>query len=263
VNKEPIPYEGALPLVVVLVAPRNPLNIGAVARAMSNFGFGDLRLVDAYDVAFQEAKSAVNAEWVLREARSFPSLAEAIADCVFVVGASGVADRDLTTPVHRLERGAERLCASAANGRVALVFGSEKYGLSREDISFCHELVHIPTRPAHDSMNLGQAVAVCLYELIREKTNQLPSEASPRTAPAATLDRLHRYLFHLLRSSGYVNPTVGASAEEKLRQFIRRLRLSAKDATLMLGMVRQLQLALDDESIRESIRAEWRKSGEN
>ncbi|MBV8843869.1 MAG: hypothetical protein JO307_13750, partial [Bryobacterales bacterium] len=80
--------EGSGPtgLRVVLVAPRNPLNIGAAARAMSNFGFFDLRLVNPYQVAFREAKSAVKAERVLRDAQEYSTLAEAVADCALVVG---------------------------------------------------------------------------------------------------------------------------------------------------------------------------------
>lgn len=246
-------------MAVVLVSPRNPLNIGAAARAMSNFGFRDLRLVNAYDVAFQEAKSAVNAEWVLRETRCFPSLAEAIADCVLAVGASGTADRDLKTPVHRLEQGAAGLRSAAQGGRIALVFGSEKFGLSRDDISFCHQLLHIPTRPAHDSMNLGQAVAICLYELVREGPEKLPAKRRPRPAPAETLARLHGQLFELLKETGYVNRTVAVSAEAKLRQLLRRLGPNERDATLLLGMVRQIRLALEDETIREKSLNEWRE----
>ncbi len=263
VSKESITQTEALPLAVVLVSPRNPLNIGAAARAMSNLGFRDLRLVNAYDVAFREAKSAVNAEWVLREARSFPSLAEAVGDCVLVAGASGVSARDLKTPVRRLEQAAEGLRAAGKGGRVALVFGSEKFGLSKDDISFCHELVHIPTRAAHDSMNLGQAVAVCLYELVREAPETLPGTTAPEGAPAATLDLLHAKLFELLKQAGYVNRTVEVSAETKLRQLVRRLALNATDATLLLGMVRQIHLAFEDDAIREKTREEWRQSGGN
>lgn len=242
---------------IVLVSPRNPLNIGAAARAMSNFGFGDLRLVNAYDVAFQEAKSAVNAGWVLQETRNFASLPEALSDCSYVVGATGVTARDPQVPLHRLEQAAPDLHEASRYGRVALVFGSEKHGLSREDISYCHRLLHIPTRPAHDSMNLGQAVAICLYELVRAEPEALQEGDRPVAASTETLDLLHDRLFTVLKHSGYVNRTVAGSVEIKLRQLLRRLAPNAEDATLLLGMVRQISLVLENDALREKCRQEW------
>src|SRR5215472_2534217 len=93
------------PLRIVLVAPRNPLNIGAAARAMSNFGFLELRLVNPYQVAFQEARSAVKAQGLLRAAREFPTLADAVADCALVVGTTSRGPRALEHPLKRLEHG--------------------------------------------------------------------------------------------------------------------------------------------------------------
>jgi tRNA/rRNA methyltransferase len=246
-----------MPLATVLVSPRNPLNIGAVARAMSNFGFFDLRLVNPYRVAVDEARSGVNAEEVLATAREFSSLPDAIADCALVVGATGTAARDLKTPVYRLEQGASRLREQLPGSPAALVFGSEKHGLSREEISHCHYLVHIPTRPAHDSMNLGQAVAVCLYELVRlESSPKLPLR-SPRRATAGTLDRLHEALLQVLQESGYVEPRVAESATDKLRQLLLRLNPSVADANLLLGMVKQIGLALSRPEIVEKARRRW------
>lgn len=255
---ETSPERAPLAVSVVLVSPRNPLNIGAVARAMSNFGFSDLRLINAYEVAFREAKSAVNAAAVLQQARCYSSLPEAVADCAFVAGATGVQHRDITTPVHRLEQGAQDLLRAGEAGRAALVFGSEKYGLSRDDISHCHQLLHIPTRPAHDSMNLGQAVAICLYELVRVDRAALPKPRSPRRAPTATVDRLHAQLASLLKRTGYIKRRISASSELKLRRLLLRLRLNVSDATLLLGMVRQIDHALDDRSIVEKSAEEWR-----
>lgn len=246
-----------MPLSIVLVSPRNPLNIGAVARAMSNFGFFDLRLVNPYRVAFDEARSGLNAGEVLANAREFPSLPEAVADCTLVVGATGTADRDPKTPVYRLEQGAAHLREASAPRTAALVFGSEKHGLSREEISHCHYLVHIPTRPAHDSMNLGQAVAICLYELVRSEESSRTSTRSPRRATAETLDRLHASLFDVLKESGYLEPRVAESATEKLRQLLLRLNPRAADANLLLGMVKQIGLALRRPEIREKALGRW------
>lgn len=246
-----------MPLHVVLISPRNPLNIGAAARAMSNFGFTDLRLVNPYRSAVDEARSGLNAGDILREAREYASLGEAVAGAVLVVGASGTAARALKTPVYRLEQGAAPMREAMAAASVALVFGSEKHGLSREEISHCHHLVHIPTRRAHDSMNLGQAVAVCLYELVRSEAAVRTPVKRPKRASAATLDRLHALLFRLLKSSGYVKPRIAESTGEKLRQLVLRLQPGAVDANLLLGMVRQIELALERDDIRRKALRDW------
>jgi len=151
------------PLKVVLISPRNPLNIGAAARAMSNFGFSALRLVNPYNVAFLEARSAVKAHAVLEQAREFATIAEAVADCALVVGTTAIGPRVLEHPLRRLELGGKLIAkklATAPPAQVALLFGSEKFGLSNEDMSYCHWLMRIPAREEHGSMNLGQAVAV-------------------------------------------------------------------------------------------------------
>jgi TrmH family RNA methyltransferase len=151
-------------LRVVLVQTRNPLNIGAAARAMSNFGIQRLRVVNPYEVAFREARSAVGASALLAKAEKYDGVAEAVEDCKLVVGTTVAgARRDLQHPLHRLENGARMIKRQLKAGPVALLFGSERYGLSNEELSHCHWVMRIPTREEHGSMNLGQAVAVCLY----------------------------------------------------------------------------------------------------
>ena len=226
-------------LRVVLVDARNPLNIGAAARAMSNFGFQRLRVVNPYEVAFREAKSAVGAAEVLAKAEEFTSVAEAVADCTLVVGTTGARKRALDLPLYRLEQGARRIRKQLAGGPVALLFGSEKFGLSNAELSHCHWLLRIPTREEHLSMNLGQAVAVCVYELIRDAKTALP-ETRVRSAPAGEVERITALLMDALRASGYVKPRVAVSTEEKVRRLVRRLRIGPGDAELLLGMLRQV-----------------------
>src|ERR1041385_1856976 len=156
-------------LRVVLVSTRNPLNIGAAARAMSNLGFLRLRVVNPYDASFREARSAVGAAQLLANAEEYSSVAEAVADCSLVIGTTAGANRELHHPLKLLKDGASLVRKRLrAGNRVALLFGSEKRGLSNDDFSHCHWLMHIPTREENISMNLGQAVAVCLYELARK-----------------------------------------------------------------------------------------------
>jgi tRNA/rRNA methyltransferase len=229
-------------LRVVLVGARNPLNIGAAARAMSNFGFLRLRVVNPYQVAFREARSAMGAAALLTAAEEFPGVAEAVADCALVVGTTAIQHRELRHPLRRLEYGARLIRRQSAGGRVALLFGSEKTGLSNDDLSHCHWLLHIPTRPQHLSMNLGQAVAVCLYELVRDakQAARAKKEKIEKPAPAGEVERISGLLLEALQRSGYVNPIAASSTEERVRRMVRRLELSSRDAELWLGMLRQI-----------------------
>jgi len=234
-------------LRVVLVNPRNPLNIGAAARAMSNFGFFHLRVVNPYELAFREARSAVGASPLLARAEEFMSLAEAIADCTLIVGTTAVGRREPQHLVKRLEQAAPLIRKRLSGSRVALLFGSEKRGLSNEDLSHCHWLLRIPTREDHRSMNLGQAVAVCLYELARDPRAAPPPEKRT-AASAADLERITAALLDALRASGYLKslptgapkPRSAAPPDEKIRRLVHRFHLSASDAELLLGILRQI-----------------------
>jgi tRNA/rRNA methyltransferase len=230
-------------LRVVMVGPRNPLNIGAAARAMSNFGFLHLRVVNPYKLAFRDARSAVGATVVMTNAEEYDNVADAVADCELVVGTTAVRHRDVQHPLYRLERGARLIKKQLATGRVALLFGTEKFGLSTLDLSHCQWLMRIATRQEHISMNLGQAVAVCLYELARDGKAVQAREAQKR-APAKEIERFTRDLFEVLRVSGYIKPRA-ASAEEKLRRLVRRLNLDARDTAVLLGMMRQIAWKMD------------------
>src|SRR5258708_7207758 len=149
---------------------------------MSNFGFSELRLVNPYDVAFREARSAVKAHAVLEQAREYATVAEAVADCELVVGTTAIGHRILEHPLRRLELGGKLIAKKLAAAPVALLFGSEKFGLANEDMSHCHWLMRIPSREEHASMNLGQAVAVSLYEIIRKPSTATALPAANRPA---------------------------------------------------------------------------------
>ena len=221
------------------MAARNPLNIGAAARAMSNFGFSHLRVVNPYQVAFREARSAIGASEVLASAQEYLTVADAVADCALVVGTTSGARRGLCHPLRRLELGARLIRKHLPADRVALLFGSEKVGLSNRDLSHCHWLLRIPTREQHASMNLGQAVAVCLYELARDarKAGPLREEDS---ATAGEIERITSMLLEVLRDSGFIGRHRAAQSEEKARRLVRRLHLPARDAEVWMGMYRQI-----------------------
>lgn len=207
---------------------------------MSNFGFERLRLINPYEVAFREARSAVGAASLLENAEEFRTIAEAVADCALVVGTTAAARRELQHPLRRLEYGARLIRKRMQGDAVALLFGSEKYGLSNEDLAHCHWLMRIPTRAGHGSMNLGQSVAVCLYELIREPGTEAEEPQRTKRAPGAELERITQLLLRALEQSGYTNPRTASSTEDKVRRLVRRLDFSARDAEVWLGMLRQI-----------------------
>jgi TrmH family RNA methyltransferase len=233
-------------LSVVLVSTRNPLNIGAAARAMANFGCEDLRIVNPYEVAFREAVSAVGGAHVLKGARVFETVADAVADCSLVVGTTAAQKRELQQPIERIESGAGAIREHA--GRVALVFGSEKFGLSNDDLSYCHSLLRIPTAPTTPSMNLGQAVAVCLYELNRGESVKPRRARTDLMVNGADAEQLTRLLLDVLEKSGYTNRITAVSTEQKIRRWVRRMRLTRRDVPLLLGILRQVLWKFDEPS---------------
>jgi len=234
-------------IVVVLVRARNPNNIGAVARAMHNFGFRTLRLVNDYEVPFESARSAVDASVVLAGAATFASVAEAVADCTLVVGTTAVGERALQHSLHALQTAAEfignELARAESSCRVALLFGSEKTGLSNEELSHCNWLLTIPMQQhedvRHPSMNLGQAVAVCLYELVRQKGT--PAEpAATAAAQAGEVERMTLLLTEVLEQTGYTKRHPANCDEAQIRRLVMRMGATASDAPVWMGVLRQV-----------------------
>ena len=228
-------------LRVVLIRSRNPLNIGAAARAMSNFGALHLRVVTPYEKAFREAVSAIGAERLLAKAEEYETVESAVRDCSLVVGTTAIGHRELQHELYSLDRAAKKICKKLVSGRVAILFGSEKTGLSNHDLSHCHWLLRIPTREEHRSMNLAQAVAIVVYEL---SSGDLAVKAKNKLSSAAanmeSINRISEVLLEALHASGYIHPRSAATAEEKLRRMLRRWQLSSADADVLLGMLRKI-----------------------
>jgi tRNA/rRNA methyltransferase len=231
-------------LRVVLVHARNSLNIGAAARAMLNFGFARLWLVKPYDVAFQAARSAVGATEVLEKARVTADLAEALGEASLIVGTSGVEGRSQHHVQRSLPEGSHAIRTHLESRQAALVFGSEKHGLSNEDLSQCDWVVSIPTHERCPSMNLGQAVAVCCYELARH-AKPVPALQTPASASADQRNRIVETLLPILEQSGFLLPDSRTSQTEKIRRLVSRMRLAPADARIVQAMIRQVQWKLD------------------
>jgi tRNA/rRNA methyltransferase len=239
---------------VVLVSPRNPLNIGAAARAMANFGFRRLAVVAPFAPTWREARSAVGAPDLLEDATEPPTLAEALVDATLILGTGTLTYRkpeQKVVPLPELAPLMER--EFARGGRVALVFGSEKHGLTREDLSFCHILVEIPTDPRQPSMNLGQAVAVCLYELAVHACPIDPKALAcpPSTAVSGRLDLVAGVVEETMQAVGYSPPTMQVANRHDLRLLLRRLTLSEDDSRRILGLFRRILWRLHRESAHD------------
>ncbi len=240
-------------VVVVLVRARNPSNIGAAARAMHDLGFRHLRIVNEFPVPFEAAKSAVDASSVLMAALEFPTLAEAVADCTQIIGTTAVGERVLEHPLQALPAAVVTIQSQLAadpSAKIALLFGSEKTGLSNDELSHCHALLTIPMNPLaerHLSMNLGQAVAVILYTLSVPHSLPLSRDewATPEPqAATADIERLTTLLRDILATSGYTRRHPANAREPVLRRLVRRMALTPTDASVWTGILRQLQHAL-------------------
>ena len=228
-------------------------------RAMANFGFSRLTVVAPFEAHWREAQSAIGAESLLQNAKRTERLEQAIADCTLVIGTGTLAHRKAEQPVVPLpELGGRIISELARGGRVALVFGSEKRGLTREDLSYCHLLAVIPTDPQQPSMNLGQAVAVCLYELAgRSGTHpsdknkdvarvghlEIGSERTAKTDPSPVtsgeLDRLAGVIEEVMIQAGYSPLEMQSANRHDLRLLLRRLEMNGADARRTLSLFRR------------------------
>ena len=241
---------------VVLVRARNPSNIGAVARAMHDFGFTCLRVVNEYPVPLAAAKSGRRRRrTVMAAAVNCASVAEAVADCTLVIGTTAVGERNLQHDLIPLAEAAPRVrtelqrAASSeteTKGRVALLFGSEKTGLSNDELSHCNWLLTVPMYQheglRHPSMNLGQAAAVCLYELVREPGGDDPTaqddthHATADPATGAQLELLTSLLSEVMEATEYTRRHAHNCDPAQIRRLVRRMGADQIDAPVWIGI---------------------------
>ena len=223
----------------VLVRPRNPNNIGAVARAMANFGFDDLRLVEPYAPAWEETRAAVGGESVLKRARA-TTLAEAVADSQLVLG-TGDGRRAARRPLISLPALADYLRANLPEGgRAAILFGSEKTGLSNGDLAHCRAVLRIPTLPQVPSMNLGQAAAVIAYELARPNADAAPRLPRLPLASAGQREDLVQWALRAMDRLGYMKEAPQASKAARLRRALMNWPLTRQDAGFVRALLKRV-----------------------
>jgi TrmH family RNA methyltransferase len=228
---------------IVLVRPRDPNNIGAAARAMKNFGFRDLTVIAPHPPTWSEVTSAVNATDVLTQARVCATLDEAIADCNLVIGTTDhtrvVGKQTVYAPFDLSRDLAE------AEYKLALVFGTEKHGLTKEDLSRCHRVMSIPTEPNCPSMNLGQAVAICCYELIRDGAQASIVPCPAETATARATDAMLELSLEVLREIDFVLPGNESDLTQRLRGSLLRLKPTKYDIEMLCGILSRIKRGLE------------------
>ena len=224
-------------LRIVLVEPREAGNVGAVARAMKNFGFGELWIVGEHpELLPVSGWWASGADDVLANARFAPSLIDAIGDAHLTVATTSMRGR--TTPVSFTPKTlAAKYGSLDADQTLALVFGREDSGLTREELVLCQHTAAIPTNGDFPTMNLAQSLCVFAYEL-----SQLPETAARRPLPAARdVERLHQRARELLLEVGFLHENNPDRIYDDLRAILARADLDEREVTIALGIIRQIE----------------------
>jgi len=227
-------------LCVVLVEPQGAGNIGSVARVMKNFGFGELRLVQprASHLGAEARNMAVSAIDLLERAKVYENLALALSDRNLSLGTTrrfGKYREELLSPAEA----ATTIAALAKTAKAAIVFGPEDTGLKTEDLDLCQYSVTIPTHPALPSMNLAQAVAVCLYEASLKFSSPAETEATTRgkrPALGKNLEAMFAQMREVLLAVGFLNPQNPEHLLRAFRRMFARQGLSEHEVQILRGL---------------------------
>ncbi len=223
---------------IVLVRPRRPENIGAVARVIGNTGLTGLRLVEPGDWRTVEAfRMAWQAEDVLENAGVFPALAEAVGGCRLVAGLSG-RGREVIQHLTPRELAGE-IAAIESEDEVAVVFGNESSGLTLEERKLCHRQVRIPTSPRQPSLNLAQAVMIAAYEIF--VANGPSSEDPIRRATAEETERALLTLRDAMLSVGFLPPEKPESRFAEWRELFGRAGLTERETRMLMAFTRRVK----------------------
>ncbi len=233
---------------IVLVGTTHPGNIGAVARAMKNMGLTELYLVNPKVFPHADATArASGASDILERARVVDTLDKALADCVYVAGASA-RSRTINWPCMGPRDCAERMVRENANGDVACVFGPEKSGLQNDDLDLCHTLLTIPTDPGFSSLNLAMAVQVFAYE-IRVASMLDEGPVFELEAPPATSDEMEHFYTHLenvLRDIHFLDPDNPRHLMRRMRRLFIRARPDKNEVNILRGVLTAIDRTRDD-----------------
>jgi len=225
---------------IVLVRPLRPGNIGAVARAMKNMGFIRLVLVEPVDPLSSEAyQMAYGATEILKRVKIVKTLSQAVSRAGLVVGVTARPRKGLGGLIP-LPKVVPEILACVTRQRVAVVFGSERTGLTNDETALCQRLVVIPTAPDFPSLNLAQAVMVVLYELWRGLSEKII--VPDRTLSSSQeLERFYQDLEELLVQIEFVKGRQGRFILSDLRRIFGRASLDSREVRILRGILRQIR----------------------
>jgi TrmH family RNA methyltransferase len=225
---------------IVLVEPQHPGNVGAAARAMKTMGLSDLALVRPEKFPHKDATDmAVGAADVLERAQVFSNLQAAIADCAYVVGSSArlrSLPHNTTTPRELAPR-----LARDIDGRIALLFGPERVGLSNEDLESCHELVSVPADPEFRVLNLAAAVQILCYELRLAAEPGLPGAPERQPVDANEMELFFQHLERVLVHIRFLNPDHPRQLMRRLRRMYARAAPDENEMNILRGILAAME----------------------
>jgi len=240
--------------VVILIQPEESRNVGSVCRAMSNFGFQKLRLVDPkqYDKV-RASHTACNGSYLLEQLEILPTLEAALADQHLTVGFAPASGRGTRAHLWSLKDWAELLPETLTTAgavlqkrRIALVFGAEERGLSNDEIALCHDVVSIPTHHDNNSLNLAQAVLTVLYELSRGHPVEIAAvnlEPQPTNLDYFRLDEL---VHETLTLSGFYSLGTPDIMTQRVKAMFRRISPNKQEMQTLLGVFNRCCRALKE-----------------
>ncbi len=227
---------------IVMVNTSHPGNIGAAARAMKNMCLADLVLVAPREFPCAEASArASGADDILAEARVVETLAEAVADCRVVIGASARL-RSVPWPLLAPREAAALAIAENSRSRVAVVFGRESSGLSNEELDLCTHLVHIPTNPDYSSLNVAMAVQVIAYELMLASGAASTTQgAQAEMASNAEMEGFFAHLEQALDEIGFTDERRSQKLMRRLRRLFHRAGPDREEVNILRGILSAAQ----------------------
>ena len=250
---------------IVLIQTSHPGNIGAAARAMKTMGLSDLYLVKPSRFPDAQAEAmASGADDVLKQANVVDSLSEAVADCQIIIGTSARSQRTLRWVITE-PRGCGLVASQhAAKGKVAIVFGRERTGLTNEELELCHQLVHIPSNPDYCSLNVAAAVQILSYEcrvahldalavakgnvpttqkssvaLLNEQATesevQAESSLDEEIVSAKDMEGYYAQLEKLMIETDFLNPDNPRYLMRRMRRLYGRIQITKSELNLLRG----------------------------
>jgi TrmH family RNA methyltransferase len=230
---------------IVLVGTSHPGNIGSSARAMKTMGLEELWLVAPEKFPAPEATAlAAGADDVLQHARVVPDVRAAIADCGLVVGTTA-RGRHLSWRIAEPREAALEIAAAAQASKVAILFGTERAGLSNEDLQLCHTLLTIPTGPAYTSLNLAMAVQVVTYEVclaLRDRGSAVTRGEGPvPLASSAEMEKFYGHLQQVLDEINFRDRTESGHLMARLRRLFHRTVLDQNEVNILRGILTAVQ----------------------